>query len=557
MPRSSSNADDDLDSANRRSSGRARKLTAKYQALTGTKYLPADSPNQSYEDSNNITNSSSPDEHIDVVNAELQLSNSRVRAGRRPAKHQLTDWYQEEPSDDDDQEQPLSELVAETLEQPATRSLRRERKPSTKAREAQEAHATYGKSMSPNADLTQVQPPSPLLQASAHVKELVSFTVPDLPAPQTTPTVDSTGPTIAIKTEQRSVSPIKATSPPQKVSSARKRPRTSAGTFARADGSVASGKKRARSAKFSQPQTASSSLVADDPSPESPPSQEAPPVNSRDLSNVPKKDDALDPATNESDGIIFHKADEFHVASQALSPAESTGRSRRRPAVEGASREPPAKVAKLTLNPPKRPNPPRRPSNLRFSISSADQPPVPQPNENLGNMNGVWKAEQQQKKARKVPARGKERAVLTKRPSKPTVTTENRSAECNLFCLSPSARILAFAQLAAESSDSDDDEDDDFDLASAAPGGLYNKWLAKGRERFCVCSSKGQTHAHPAPTVRTPCAAVTNVVSSRVFPLPPVNSIMSSADDQKVSPLYNALVDTQMPLGLIRRTPFD
>jgi hypothetical protein len=127
---------------------------------------------------------------------------------------------------------------------------------------------------------------------------------------------------------------------------------------------------------------------------------------------------------------------------------------------------------------------------------------------------------------------------------------QNGAPKCNLFCLSPSARILAFAQLAAESSDSDEDDD------AAASGSLYNKWLAEGRERFCVCASNASAHAHPvlAPAVRPPPEPV---VASRIFPLPPVNSVMSAAEGRKVSALYNALTDTQMPLGLIRRTPFD
>ena len=133
--------------------------------------------------------------------------------------------------------------------------------------------------------------------------------------------------------------------------------------------------------------------------------------------------------------------------------------------------------------------------------------------------------------------------------------------QCNLFCLDPAARILAFAQIAAESSESDEDESSENGHAPQ----LYEKWLEKGRDRFCVCSnhSHGHTHAHhddeagpvseaitrekaatvvDAPPIQNEDLAAV-VPKDTVVPIevPPVNSIMKKSQGRRVSALYNVM----------------
>ncbi|RMZ78177.1 hypothetical protein DV738_g3960, partial [Chaetothyriales sp. CBS 135597] len=55
---------------------------------------------------------------------------------------------------------------------------------------------------------------------------------------------------------------------------------------------------------------------------------------------------------------------------------------------------------------------------------------------------------------------------------------------CQLFCLDASSRILAFAEIAAELPESDERECRD---GEAKHSSLYEKWLELGRSRFCVC----------------------------------------------------------------------
>jgi hypothetical protein len=554
MRRSSSAADDSLDSANRRSSGRARKLTAKYQALAGTKFLPVDSSNQAGDDTGDVPKSSSPDDAMDDFEPSMSPVGSMSQPRRRSTKHQQSDSVQSGLTDDHGevpQSQTHSDITLETLEQSNTRS-RRERKPTAKAREAMEARGSSVKSTSPTMDETQAEFSSPTAQAIAPTVELAPEAVQTQRASRRSTVVETPAPT-TVKVEERSVSPLKSVTPSSKSSFARKRLRTSAGTFARADGSVTPAKKRSASAKSNTPKSAPASTASKKLSTVSVPAPISLDVDNRDEDNIAIANPIVtNTITSESPGVVGTEDHNVLAVMEAVLQGDKTRFNKKRPAAETNAQEPPTKVTKLTLNPPKRPNPVKRPSNLRFSVSSADQGPMSQPVEK-DLVNGVGK-EGATQKARKPSSKGKERAVeqpvnaINHAPMQQVA--QNGAPKCNLFCLSPSARILAFAQLAAESSDSDDDDD-----AAAASGGLYNKWLAEGRERFCVCASNASAHAHPVPA---PAAQPPEpVVASRIFPLPPVNSVMSAAEGRRVSALYNALTDTQMPLGLIRRTPFD
>jgi hypothetical protein len=141
----------------------------------------------------------------------------------------------------------------------------------------------------------------------------------------------------------------------------------------------------------------------------------------------------------------------------------------------------------------------------------------------------------------------------------PSVRLMSPAMSCNLLCLDPSARILAFAQIAAESKDSDEEESSVDGQASQ----LYEKWLEKGRPRFCVCGSASHDHAHhngqegsskqeppraelagAGPGILTENEDVAAAMpKAAVLPIavPPVNSIMPKAQGRRVSALYNVL----------------
>ncbi|RMZ87971.1 hypothetical protein DV736_g4799, partial [Chaetothyriales sp. CBS 134916] len=73
--------------------------------------------------------------------------------------------------------------------------------------------------------------------------------------------------------------------------------------------------------------------------------------------------------------------------------------------------------------------------------------------------------------------------------SPPSFPVQVRKAEfvdkgCQLFCLDASSRILAFAEIAAELPECDEDGSRD---PGATDSSLYERWLELGRSRFCVC----------------------------------------------------------------------
>ena len=150
------------------------------------------------------------------------------------------------------------------------------------------------------------------------------------------------------------------------------------------------------------------------------------------------------------------------------------------------------------------------------------------------------------------------------------IQTESDRTKCNLTCLSPSSRILAFAKLAAESTDSDDEEEDDDDsdcIDTAVPSShaMYQRWMAIGREEFCICNQPAtiQALSAAAKTSRTkpPQSDIPTRVNSPIsrdaismdlsegvkipFPIPEVNTIIPASQGMRVSALLRAVADSR------------
>ncbi|RMD40482.1 hypothetical protein DV735_g4655, partial [Chaetothyriales sp. CBS 134920] len=120
---------------------------------------------------------------------------------------------------------------------------------------------------------------------------------------------------------------------------------------------------------------------------------------------------------------------------------------------------------------------------------------------------------------------------------------------CQLFCLDASSRILAFAEIAAELPESDEGEAED--------SSWYEKWLELGRSRFCVCG-KPDTSGLRSDLTEEELARILEpdgmaqvesndsghgpLATSPSMSLPRVNTIVKASEGLRVSALYNQVI---------------
>ena len=499
MSRRSSNSHDELDLASRRASGRNRKLTEKYQALTGSKLLPVDSANIASEDTASPSKSDSPDDSLRMTKPTRRSSSTKDQSAS-PTVALPTSAKTQSPKVDKIVEAPL--VATEIDEEPTKRNLRRERKPSTRYLESIAAPAD---SDDVNEQGTRASPRR--RRSSAKVVELES-------APSS---LDR------LVTSKKDAPRLRVPTPPKHLGP-------------QAEDTHQSDTARKRSAS---------------------PIRETPQAKTLKLSSRPSEKEAEPTAS--------------------IPPKPS------KPPIQAVARP---KPPRLSLKAP------RQPSSLRFALSSAEDD-----NEIMADDRLDTKKKASAERAAKVKSSSPRLNGIDPKPQKvvtlkygvaparlskmqdatpirfsPIVVDQNQTApkesKCNLFCLSPSSRILAFAQLAAESTDSDDededDDSDDIDVAKPSSRGLYEKWMAIGRERFCVCNKPATTHAHPAtanaPNTQPPQAQIPNGVSTSTpkdpilsdlregvempLTIPEINSIMPASEGRRVSALYSAITDS-------------
>ena len=547
--------DDDSELANRRSSGRTRKLTARGQALVGSKYLPVASAKNALDEVVSPTDSNISDNSFEKPKTYRRSSTTKVQASH------VSDLTSPPPTPDspsklgpvskDDVkadpvvfEQPdrralrrdrkpsarfleatAEPLIVDTVEEPNRRASRRDRKSTAKALEAQDTSDPRKRSTS----LSETSPHAELEPRAASAKLLVS---PDAEV-QVSTTSSKTRRRQSSPKRQPEVTPLKRSASPTKNAPQPKSPRLS-----------------------------------------------------------------------------------LKISTRTTNPGSSTASESEQLAKKTQQDASAVKPAKASLKPL------RRPSSLRFEVSTLDDEAktsyhkvaLNDFNEKLDQRNSASrpqgilidgklfrptklvimrrpKSSSSSKKqntaspsiARKLHSSSKSPDSMYKQPKStlqspmPDATpirfspfvpvTPQAKTGCNLFCLSPSSRILAFAQIAAESTDSDDEEDDE-DAAmvgsKSSSSGLYEKWMAIGRERFCVCNKPGHSHAHPTapstPTTELQKAVMPNGVSesppadpalptlspgkTMPIPLPPLNSVMPATQGRKVSALYSAMADS-------------
>ena len=130
MRRRSSRTQDELDSASRRSSGRTRKLTEKYQALTGSKLLPTGSSNIAAEDQASPTTIANPEELLQVIKPRRRSSTAIARSDSPQAVACLLPADVVSAKINEEAKDVLT--ASDVVEESPKRASRRERKPTAK-----------------------------------------------------------------------------------------------------------------------------------------------------------------------------------------------------------------------------------------------------------------------------------------------------------------------------------------------------------------------------------------------------------------------------------------
>ena len=503
MSRRSSRTQDELDSASRRSSGRTRKLTEKYQALTGSKLLPTGSSNIASEDNASPSTTASPEKLPQVIKPRRRSSTAVARSDSPQAVASLLPAHLVSLEVNEEAKDVLT--ASDIVEESPKRASRRERKPTAKYLESIAAPEA-------SDDLEEQN------NRTSQRRRRSSAKAVDIEAASSPP--------------ESSVSLQKAV--PQ------------------------------RSGAITSPEHSDSSAH----------SEARPEVNvSRKRSSSPSNEVSQAKAPRLS-------AKAWSQAPEPM-PAAASAKASTSPRQSPAKAKPP----RLSLKPP------RRPSNLRFAVSNAEDTVGHTAHDHLDGRITASPGYQMMTKMPGRPVNGdtsKPQKVVTLRygvaPARlsqmhdatpirfsPMVADKNEAEagekDCNLFCLSPSSRILAFAQLAAESTDSDEDEEDDDDsddelTIRPSSQGLYKKWIARG-QRFCMCNKQAGAHGQPiapkhatselqearmptadsASTIKDPFLLSVREEAETAAALPPVNSIMPASEGRRVSALYSAMSD--------------
>jgi hypothetical protein len=544
MPRRSSSLDDDPDLGFRRSSGRTRKLTSKYQALAGSKYLPPDSANHASEEPASPTRSSSSKAPPDTVEVQPQ-SRSRSTVSIEPptsSAELLTNAVNVDTVT-------ATLATSYVVEEPTKRASRRERKPTTKLLEA-----SADPELAFTAEHSSRRASRRERKSTAKVLESQEYSPPPKQPPSPNKEVS------LVEVEAVVVAGVHPISPAQVDPSN--------------DAAFHKDQSTVLSKDAAQVEAAPSSRKRSTSNTKNPPRVKVPRL-SRKHSPASDKLPVLEPLQNPASTETEHLK---------------------------------LKSSRLSLKPP------RRPSNLGFAVSTAEDDTESRTG-GTKEARIIFTAEgRQQSREQGVIINGRPfkptKLVIIRRPkSSLSETTELADATpirfspfapaetqdqqgvrtCNLLCLSPSSRILAFAQIAADLSDSDEDDEDsdEVDSGRISSNALYEKWIAIGRERFCVCNTTSTTHAHPptsklaqasgsrpprsstskaskssaskdslseAEKALIPNGVSESTLADPVFPglrpeaiaamsSPPVNSIVSASDGLRESAFYRAMAD--------------
>lgn len=162
---------------------------------------------------------------------------------------------------------------------------------------------------------------------------------------------------------------------------------------------------------------------------------------------------------------------------------------------------------------------------------------------------------------RRSKRRSKRMKATTETPQPPAQPTSTEiPGSCNLFCLSPSSRLLAFAEIARQMPDSDDEDED-------VVAGSSQDWRSY-TQLFCRCDKDLHFQTNRANSVELARALMPNTVSqdTRYDPVDlstsgtpeaellstPVNTIIKATDAERLSQLYagpNSHVQGRTPNG--------
>ena len=252
-----------------------------------------------------------------------------------------------------------------------------------------------------------------------------------------------------------------------------------------------------------------------------------------------------------------------------------TSTSQKRPASDDDAQDtPPRKSARISLSGA------RVPSKLRYSMSSEDTedhrtveaeteaanvdfPETPVAKKSLivvlkykrpTKVSGP--AEQPKTKDSATPTKRRSRRTTQRQKSKPTkdaaAVPEPRprpveiSASCDLFCLSPSSRLLAFAEIAIQVPDQEDENEE------VQPGSVYD-WRMYTHS-LCQCNKGQQLKTDRTNSAELARALMPNTLSQGTKADPvdpstsqtpeaellstPINSILRASDAERLSQLY-------------------
>ena len=607
MARTSSVNNDDLDSASRRSSGRSRKLTEKFQALSGSKLLPVDSANIASREPGSASRSKAVEHSAEIAKIGRRSSTSQAQSRPSPTPPFQTSARKQRRTSKQAQI-----VEPDTPEEPEKRSLRRERKPTAKfldsigatadsEEEVDQAERVISKNQTGSTEhhkhKPSVSPPKPsviydddLIPPIVEVEDEDDHDFKPRTSNRTSAKTRSSPVDTSLKPDRRSTRRKRSASP------------TAEGPRAKARRSGSTADNPCMLSRISQ-SPVTSVIERSEPHAEKQSEPRRPRTSGLSVQEP-------DPDAAGTDNHELPTISRWTQSRTTYSPQEAASKPKKPKAEDIPFRFDPhlgLKIYTIALPPP-RPKaktrkttipPPRRPSNLRFSVpAAADKVDTDDASlETTEIKSSIRKSQRDVQKPTAISKTSKPQKVVTLRygvaPAKLTEMrdatpirfataisspnpTESTNGKCNLFCLSPSSRILAFAQLAAESTDSDDeDSESDGEAVNTRPSsrGLYNKWIERGRERFCVCNKANTAHGHPSlrmtavsqlqgdqvpngvGTSPTKDPMLSNLREDADMPLelPPVNSILPASEGRRFSALYSIITDIPYSASGLRR----
>ena len=587
--------DEDGDSS-RRASGRARKLTAKAQALSGSKILPADSANMPDLDHTPLLGSSSTSPDPNEATGTRKKSQSKTPSSETsptasqantPAKRKAR------KSSADDSDAGHDALMTEGL---GKRASKRERKPTARALEAEEADEVDLSSRKRSASPTGEEPPAKVPRKSVGKAPKVpsklrhSMSVHDDATPFTdmTATQDISAISDGLeRMENHNPHPVS-----EKEHKQRKKIRVSAGENTGDElGSQAAQNSPVPTVEADNLKQNSSHTTYPAGNDQISSEGKASPGVASDASSEPPRKKHHNQYTKAKEREAQRRAEELGLPiPKSSSPPpppksdrpkhpnqwtklrEREAEARRQAAAQAHAQAYANRMPGYGMMPPMmspyfpagpqtgmitpmhglyvhsqgpRALPPPLPSQGPPAPTAAKPPTLPSPS----------RAPESSKQKRLIITMPLPSAAAERSPTFPIHVRKGEFEDkgCQLFCLEAGARIRVFAQMAAESSDSDDDDDDE---TSSTPG-LYDKWLERGRDRYCVCGKSSLAHSPKMLTqdeltsILEPNGVIhgqgnqqtgdASSSSSSAMSLPPVNSIVKASEGRRVSAFYDVI----------------